>query len=88
MEKAPTRDLFWLKALTSAFTIRTLIKIYKKKALSRKHFQPGEGPSRGILHDLREGSFEALVKTEYLCCDTDMTRLWLACSLLLSDCET
>ena len=36
-EKAPTRAFSWLKAATSTFTFKT--------------FQPGEGPSRGLLRD-------------------------------------
>ena len=48
MEKAPTRAFSWLKAPTSAFTFKTLLRHYAK--LTRR-FQPGEGPSRGLLRD-------------------------------------
>ena len=37
MEKAPTRPFSWLKALTSAFTFRTLLRHYTKLALNRKY---------------------------------------------------
>ena len=33
-EKAPTRALSWLKAATSAFTFKTLLRHYAKLALS------------------------------------------------------
>ena len=36
MEKAPTMAFSWLKAVTTAFTLRTLLR----------HFQPGKGPRR------------------------------------------
>ena len=71
MEKAPTRAFSWLKAATTAFTFKTLLRHYAKQTLTprslnvklglrRNHhkgraafnrFQPGEGPSRGLLRD-------------------------------------
>ena len=36
-EKAPTRPFSRLKALTSAFTFRTLLRHYTKLALNRKY---------------------------------------------------
>ena len=33
-EKAPTRPLSWLKAPTSAFTFKTLLRHYAKQALT------------------------------------------------------
>ena len=34
MEKAPTRAFSWLKAPTSAFTFKTLLRHYAKQALT------------------------------------------------------
>ena len=63
MEKAPisTRAFSWLKANTSAFTFKNLLRHYtKRKPAISKHeirlFQPGEGPSR-------EGAFSLIVKS-------------------------
>ena len=35
-EKAPTRDFSWLKAPTSAFTFKTLLRHYAKRALTQR----------------------------------------------------
>ena len=67
-EKASTRAFSWLKAATTTFTFKTLLRHYAKWALTPRslnmklgpqlkgergssHFQPGEGPSRGLLRD-------------------------------------
>ena len=34
MEKAPTRAFSWLKAATTAFTFKTLLRQYAKRALT------------------------------------------------------
>ena len=34
MEKAPTRAFSWLKAATTAFTFKTLLRHYAKQALT------------------------------------------------------
>ena len=91
-EKAPTRAFSWLKAPSSAFTFKTLLRHYAKQALTprslnvklgprrnyhkgraairhnanqparplwlkcesaTRRFQPGPGPSRGLLRDCR-----------------------------------
>ena len=65
-EKAPTRAFSWLKAPTSAFTFKTLLRHYAKQALTPRSLnvkcesasrrsQPGEGPSRGLLRDCTTG---------------------------------
>ena len=41
-EKAPTRAFSWLKAATTAFAFKTLLRHYAKRALT---------PSRGLLCD-------------------------------------
>ena len=51
-----------LKTTTITFILRTLFRHYAKRTLTR--FQPGGGPSRGLLCDyesLCEPSFEAIV---------------------------
>ena len=74
-EKAATRAFSWLKAPTSAFTFKTLLRHYAKWALTprslnvklgprrnyHKGFQPGEGPSRGLLRDYEpsDGTFSS-----------------------------
>ena len=51
--KAPTRSFSWLKAPTSAFTFKTLLRHYANQPTcpASRRFQPGEGPSRGLLSD-------------------------------------
>ena len=69
--KAPTRAFSWLKAPTSAFTFKTLLRHYANHPLMNfalasqfhvylpclkyesacRRFQPGEGPTRGLLCD-------------------------------------
>ena len=94
-EKAPTRAFSWLNAATTAFTFKTLLRHYAKRALTPRslnvklgpqrnyhkgraairhysnqtaylkcesgssRFQPGEGPSRGLLRDYEpsDGTF-------------------------------
>ena len=34
MEKVPTRAFFWLKAATTTFTFKTLLRHYAKRALT------------------------------------------------------
>ena len=44
MEKAPTRALSWLKAATTAFTLKTLIRHYAKLALTPRSLNLKLGP--------------------------------------------
>ena len=47
-EKAPTRAFSWLKAATTAFTFKTLLRHYAKRALT--HGIMGTGiPAGGLL---------------------------------------
>ena len=43
-EKAPTRALSWLKAPTSAFTFKTLLRHYAKRALTPRSLNVKLGP--------------------------------------------
>ena len=45
-EKAPTRAFFWLKAPTSAFTLKTLLKHFAKQALTPRSLNVKLGPQR------------------------------------------
>ena len=44
MEKAPTRAFSWLKAPTSAFTFKTLLSHYAKRALTPRFLNVKLGP--------------------------------------------
>ena len=46
MEKAPTRALSWLKAATTAFTFKTLLRHYAKQALTPRSLNVKLGPRR------------------------------------------
>ena len=43
-EKAPTRAFFWLKAATTAFTFKTLLRHYAKRALTPRSLNVKLGP--------------------------------------------
>ena len=45
-EKAPTRDFSWLKAATTAFTFKTLLRHYAKWALTPRSLNVKLGPRR------------------------------------------
>ena len=46
MEKAPTRAFSWLKAATTAFTFKTLLRHYAKRALTPRSLNVKLGPRR------------------------------------------
>ena len=50
-EKAPTRAFSWLKAATSAFTFKTLLRHYAKQTLTPRSLNVKSGPIRGLLRD-------------------------------------
>ena len=52
MEKAPTRAFSWLKAPTSAFTFKTLLRHYAKQALTPWFLNVKLGP-RHNYHEER-----------------------------------
>ena len=43
-EKAPTRAISWLKAATTAFTFKTLLRHYAKRALTPRSLNVKLGP--------------------------------------------
>ena len=45
-EKAPTRAFSWLKAATTAFTFKTLLRHYAKKVLTTRSLNVKLGPRR------------------------------------------
>ena len=45
-EKAPTRAFSWLKATTTAFTFKTLLRHYAKRALTPRSLNVKLGPRR------------------------------------------
>ena len=45
-EKAPTRAFSWLKAATTAFTFKTLLRHYAKRALIPRSLNVKLGPRR------------------------------------------
>ena len=45
-EKAPTRAFSWLKAATTAFTLKTLLRHYAKRALTPRSLNVKLGPRR------------------------------------------
>ena len=55
-EKAPTRAFSWLKAATTAFTFKTLLKHYAKRALTPQSLNV----KLGVITNLRMEVFEAL----------------------------
>ena len=56
-EKAPTRA--WLKAATTAFTFKTLLRHYAKRALTIRSLNVKLGPSKVLLRDYEpsDGTF-------------------------------
>ena len=67
-EKAPTRAFSWLKAATTAFTFRTLLRLYAKWALTPRSLNVKLGPRRkyhkgravcSVITNLRMELFEA-----------------------------
>ena len=46
MEKAPTRAFSWLKAATTAFTFKTLLRHYAEQALTPQSLNMKLGPRR------------------------------------------
>ena len=52
MEKAPTRAFSWLKAATTAFTFKTLLRHYAKRALTPQSLKVKLGP-RSNYHNGR-----------------------------------
>ena len=57
-EKAPTRAFSWLKAATTAFTFKTLLRHYANRALTPRSLNVKlgprlKGPSRGLLRDYK-----------------------------------
>ena len=73
-EKAPTRAFSWLKAATSAFTFKTLLRHYAKLALTPRSFDVKLGPQRNqekvlvgafaVIMNLRMDLFEALERND------------------------
>ena len=45
-EKAPTRAFSWLKAATTAFTFKTLLRHYAKRAMTTRSLKVKLGPRR------------------------------------------
>ena len=45
-EKAPTRAFSWLKATTTAYTFKTLLRHYAKRALTQRSLNVKLGPRR------------------------------------------
>ena len=45
-EKAPSRAFFWLKAANTAFTFKTLLRHYAKRALTPRSLNLKLGPRR------------------------------------------
>ena len=45
-EKAPTKAFFWLKAATTAFRFKTLLRHYAKQALTPRSLNVKLGPRR------------------------------------------
>ena len=71
-EKAPTRAFSWLKAATTAFTFKTLLRHYAKQALTPQSLNVKLGPRHNyhsralvgafsVITNLRMDIFEALV---------------------------
>ena len=57
-EKAPTRAFSWLKAPTSAFTFKTLLRHYSKRALTPRSLNVKLGPR------LKKGGYKTCAKAE------------------------
>ena len=49
MEKAPTRAFSWLKAATTAFTFKILLRHYANRALTPRSLNVKLGPRRNLL---------------------------------------
>ena len=74
-EKAPTRAFSWLKAATTAFTFKTLLRHYAKQALTPRSLNVKLGPRRkyhkgralvgafSVITNLRMELFQALLLT-------------------------
>ena len=52
-ENAPTRAFSWLKAATTAFTFKTLLRHYAKRALTPRSLNLKLGPRQIIIRDGR-----------------------------------
>ena len=52
-EKAPTRAFSWLKAPTSVFTFKTLLRHYAKRALTARSLNVKLGPQRNYHECLK-----------------------------------
>ena len=88
-EKAPTRAFSWLKAATTAFTFKTLLRHYAKRALT-----PRSLPRRGLLCDCATSPmdrFAALVRShtwsDGACCEVTAAGIDWSCGqcLILGD---
>ena len=55
-EKAPNRAFSWLKAATTAFTFKTLLRHYAKQALTPRSLNVKLGPRRKG-HNIRDRRF-------------------------------
>ena len=72
MEKAPTRAFSWLKAPTSAFTFKTLLRHYAKRALTprslnvklgpRHNYHKGRVAKRHYANQTLVGAFSVIVQ--------------------------
>ena len=97
-EKAPTRAFSWLKAATTAFTFKTLLRHYAKRALTQRSLNVKLGPQlnyhkgrAAIRHYANQpanqekalvGAFSVIVKTD---CETDWSfasLVWIFASKL------
>ena len=66
-EKAPTRAFSWLKAPTSAFTFKTLLRHYAKRALTPRSLNVKLGPRRkGHKGRALVGAFSVIVQLHRL----------------------
>ena len=68
-EKAPTRAFSWLKAATTAFTFKTLLKHYAKRALTPRSLNVKSGVKAlvGAFNQEKAlvGAFSVIVKTDF-----------------------
>ena len=69
-EKAPTRAFSWLKAATTAFTFKTLLRHYAKRALTPRSLNVKLGlvGAFSVITNLRMEIFQALLVTASLTC--------------------
>ena len=59
-EKAPTRAFSWLKAATTAFTFKTLLRHYAKQALTPRPLNVKLGPQRNYQKGRAAISYKTL----------------------------